>query len=372
VVSTWARLKPLIIFVLLAHTLIVFVTNNVLFPVSYLPDQEKYLTIASYIRGDPTVRSEFFSLPNYGITVRTAATIFAYFPVPFVGAVQAIGLVNVLLYFLGYLYLQRRGIHSRLARWFYLLYPSLALYSALALRDTLILLFMIFSVDSFLRKKYLFSLLMTVPLFLLKFQNALLLWVVYFAFLLLTERKFWMILLALIMSIGIFVAFRRYFSISLLETYRKAFYIENGGSASSYVPIGGLGGWARVLITAIPNFLFAPMPWQARNGLQLIQGLENAVVLYLFVRLIYLKRRFHLKSHTFLFLLLFICISSVVYGIVILNFGTAARYRFPFVTIFLVYLSVYTVGRPSTAYPPTIIRERRKERRRASHQVQVD
>ena len=88
------RLDSLAFWVFIARVGVVFLTNDVLFPVSYMPDQLGYIRCAMMYRGDV---SEWCNIFGGSVTVGTASRIFAYFPMPFLVSVRSISLVNMAL-----------------------------------------------------------------------------------------------------------------------------------------------------------------------------------------------------------------------------------------------------------------------------------
>jgi hypothetical protein len=131
------RLDRLAFWVLLLRVCMVFFTNDVLFPVSYMPDQLRYIRCAIMYRGEP---SEWCMRFGYAVTVSSAAKVFAAFPMPFMVSVRSTSLVNMTLVIWMYLLLHRGGFLTEESRKFFLLYPSFILYSAIGVRDIFILL----------------------------------------------------------------------------------------------------------------------------------------------------------------------------------------------------------------------------------------
>jgi hypothetical protein len=71
-------------------------------------------------------------------------------------------------------------------------------------------------------------------------------------------------------------------------------------------------------------FLSKPLPWEAGNLLQLIQAGENLVVLL--VLLLITRAAWKQLPQKLMFWLLFMALAMTVYGLVVFNYGTAARY----------------------------------------------
>jgi len=88
-------------------------------------------------------------------------------------------------------------------------------------------------------------------------------------------------------------------------------------------------------------FFIKPLPYEARSVLQLVQSFENIIILGLITAVInrQIKNKIFFDKKI-LALNLFFFLSMVLYGYVVFNFGTAARYRFPFVAL---YLLIYQI-----------------------------
>ena len=83
--------------------------------------------------------------------------------------------------------------------------------------------------------------------------------------------------------------------------------------------------------------LLKPLIWEVGNPFQLIQSLENIVI---FVMILIINRY---KVHNgkirekILFLNCLLFVSMTINGLVVFNFGSAVRYKFPFIVVYFVY-----------------------------------
>ena len=83
--------------------------------------------------------------------------------------------------------------------------------------------------------------------------------------------------------------------------------------------------------------MMKPFPWEAENTFQLIQSLENIfllVFLYIFTKQTFNESKF--ITIRWLFYSIFV---MTIYGLVVYNFGTAVRYKFIFVILYVIGLS---------------------------------
>ena len=87
---------------------------------------------------------------------------------------------------------------------------------------------------------------------------------------------------------------------------------------------------------ALLSGLFRPFFWEASSILQLLQGVENAVLLLLFVGALFRFKRFLYSPHRLLILstVAFIVITAVFITMSAPNFGTLSRYRVGYVSFF--------------------------------------
>ena len=81
-------------------------------------------------------------------------------------------------------------------------------------------------------------------------------------------------------------------------------------------------------------FLMKPLPWEADSFLTFLQSFENIFVFiflgYMFIRTSKFDRQIAFKWLIYLFAAL------SIYGLVVYNFGTAVRYKFPFIVVVIV------------------------------------
>lgn len=333
------RIRDAVFGILLFHFALIFLTNNVLFPISYMGDQLGYLNNAISFRGDSLYYPDIIES-----RVNFSGVLFAFFPMPIINSVYSLGAINFLIYFFLYLFFTQREVLKGPNEWFYLLYPSLMLYTVLALRDTFILFFMIMSIYYYVcRNRKIVSLMWVIPLIILKFQNAA---IVAFAFLihgllnLKRIKKIQLLLTFAAMIPGYFI-FSNYFNLENINKIRLLFFLENSTDLTQFTFIQS---WEELLMFSISsslNFIMEPYPWKIKNPLQLIQSIENIIITIILIGVIIKSRSrsyFIEKSY----LMLFFVIGIMVYSFAVVNSGTAARYRFPFITVFCIfYLFIY-------------------------------
>ena len=340
-VVSYLRLDELRSSLILGHIVIIFLLNGVLFPTTYMPDQLRYLQATQDFRGT-------FSLSDLSFTQSIPGAVFALIPLPFIKSVQSISMINFILYLSIFVFMKKRNISNNAVDYFYLLYPSLMLYSSVALRETLVLLVMIISIYMIvIRNQHIVGIILALPLILFKIQNFLIIVLVLFLFRLVSGKITLNKILFASVSIFLFTVLKdyriaiwtigEYFSLEKIEMYRNYMYYENTGSREiGYVPISGWISLPILAIKGIFSMVFEPLPWHVKNPLQLIQSLENIAIIillfYLNTRKIYNK----VIKQKIIFINIFLLVSMSLYGLMVFNYGAAARYRFGILTIYIV------------------------------------
>lgn len=315
--------------------------NDLLFSPTYMPDQFRYLWAIVSIR-------EFDTPPQGALTVYIASLILSLIPIPFVINLFGVAFINKMILLILFLWLYNKKLLYGFSLYFVLLYPDLILYSSLALRDILIMTFMIVGSIFLINKKYLTSFIIFTPLFFIKFQNFAIMMILYFSYIFLIRKK--LTNRQLKIRFGVFIIF---ISIVLylfapiiiepLEFYRRAMFFEDGGDANLYKPIQTLSNLLFLASVGSLYFLLKPSIFEITNTLQLLQSIVNIAV---FGFLAWVTTMAYKKDGgKTLFYLLFFLLSMSIYSIVIANPGTAVRYKFPFVVLYVILLNIEIFGK---------------------------
>ena len=122
--------------------------------------------------------------------------------------------------------------------------------------------------------------------------------------------------------------------IELLDYYRFALYREDGGMIDSYVSIKTIEDFIFLALQSAPYFLLKPFPWEAVNFLQSIQSLEN-ILISMFLSFILIKSA-RIDKSIALKWFVYLIIALGIYGLVVFNFGSGVRYKFPFILVVVV------------------------------------
>jgi hypothetical protein len=349
-VAYYLRSEPLKVFLLFGHILVIFLLNDILFSPSYFGDQLRQVDAAK------TIRDELFNTEiafrEHGSKMGFASLIYAAVPLPFINSVQSLAMINFLIFMIIFLFFKQKNISSNSVDYFYLLFPSLLLYTSLALRDTLILFFMMIGLYMILiREKHLMGLLVSSPIIIFKFQNYLMIVAAIMLFFYLKKAgglrygvMVLFIIIAAFLPEKVPVVAQVY---ERLETWRLALfydqymynwgYIEEMNIDALYEPLGtGLV----LLYQIVKNFIYMllkPLIWEVDNPFQLIQSLENMVIFAMIIWINHQKVLNEKIKQKILFLNCLFFVSMTINGLVVFNFGSAVRYKFPFIAIYFVY-----------------------------------
>jgi hypothetical protein len=122
--------------------------------------------------------------------------------------------------------------------------------------------------------------------------------------------------------------------IELVDIARYNLFIEDGGDRKFYVHVRTIEDFIFIALQSAPYFLMKPLPWEADNFLQLVQSFENVLVLiflcYMFFKSLSIDSKIVIKWFVYL------VAAFGIYGLVVFNFGTAVRYKFPFIVVIVV------------------------------------
>ena len=349
---------------LVLHLALVFLTNGVLFEPSYMPDQFRYLEAARSVRlSGPRLPERLLRSP-----IDAAALVFGLFPLPFIRSIYSISIINFILYLMVFTFLYTRGVLKGLSLWVMLVFPSLLLYTSVALRDAMVFLVMAFGIWLYARERPVLAVLVQLPLVILKPQNLGIFLFSLIVFLLVVivvpklGRRRVPLALAVIFVVALAAAlpFAYRYGLRGINLYRHRFWLEEMGlpkltPVDPATQIESVAALFRDTLISIPYFLLKPLPWQAGNAFQLIQSVENILVAALIAYLVARAVARRAQTPLMRFMLVYLVVSLAVYGLTVWNYGTAARYRFAFVTLFLVFYArgydLSIEGIPGFAHP---------------------
>lgn len=318
------------------HCLLPFFLNNVLFNANYMPDQFSYWYGVNAIRSGELGFIEALSSPG---NTRQASALLSILPFPAPVSIISLGFYNTFLYIVLFFILYAKNIFTNFSIWFYLLFPSLALYTGLSLRETMIFFFMVLAIVYARESKIFKSIICIIPIYLIKFQNFYIVGpIVLLYFIFNVAQKGMSLTKALIIGVIALVSLLASAPIALplVNKFRVSMFVEDGGDPNDIQLISGVGDFVFQGLTSGFYFLSKPLPWEAASALQFIQSFENLFVLGI---LFLITRQAWRKSPDRLaFWLLFMALAMSVYGLVVANYGTAVRYRYAFVVMYVLFV----------------------------------
>ena len=187
--------------------------------------------------------------------------------------------------------------------------------------------------------KFFKSAICTVPIFLIKIQNFyILVPIVLMYFIFDVARKGMSLTKALtigaISLAGLLISAP--IALPLLNKNRISMFVEDGGDKEDIALISGVGDFVFQGLTSGFHFLSKPFFWEASGALQLIQSFENLVILV--ILFLITRQAWKTQPEKLAFWLLFMALAMSVYGLVVANYGTAVRYRYAFVVIYVLFV----------------------------------
>ena len=302
-----------------------------------LPDQSKYLKETILIRNFE------LGLLDGRKAIFFSSLFFALMPFPFIESFNDIGLINRLLFSLMIIFLINKKV-SNIYIYFLLLSPSMILYTSTALKETLVIIFTIFSLISILEKKNFFFVITIILLFLLKKQNALLIlpfFIIYKYYFNINFKYKPILSIILILLISYLFEPSKDLFIDLINKYRYGFYDEDFGSGFGFI---GFSNYSEIIFNlplAYLKFLISPFP-NILSPIKFIFFIDSIIILFLLiVNFIQLKK---ISTSTFIFWFLFFLAFLSMYSITIFNDGTISRYKISFFIPFLIIIHFININ----------------------------
>ena len=115
-----------------------------------------------------------------------------------------------------------------------------------------------------------------------------------------------------------------------------------------------LAGILRKAPLALVICLFGPFPWQIRNAVMLLSGIESLVFLFFVFRVFFTGRAYRAVNVLFLDHIVMLCIPIIIIigiaiGMTSFNYGALVRYRIPIQPLLAVLLIVtnYRINNPN-------------------------
>ena len=296
------------------------------------------------------ILNNLFSISTNPVTF--TVTLLGLAPIPNYMTVTSLAFANKFFLFSSFLVLKNFFKNENTLLLFFLM-PSFLLYSSMSLRETVILLFGIFFLLNMLRNNYFISLILLIPLLIIKIQLFAFFALYFIGRLIFRAHKnfYALIIYSLVILLAAFI-----FEESILQIvnyYRIGFAAEDmdmGDGVYGYYAFSLYGDGMEERLTlnsmfdliftamiGLPNILLMPLPNSWENIFYPIQFLESIFLVSLY-SLIAVKNNL-LRNQEFIYLTFILVLSLMLYSLLAFNEGTFVRYRFslflPFV--FAVY-----------------------------------
>ena len=339
---TYLKISFKIQLLFLVHLVFVYLCNGLIFEPTYMPDQFKYLKVSQILR----------DIGEYNTSVRNvywSSMFFAWFPIPYINSIYSIVLINFLLYLGLFIFLNKKNFfNNKLSLYFYLMYPSMVLYSSVALRDFLVFVIFFLSIYYFVQSKYIKSFVLILILKYIKMQLfyifILSIVIVHFKkickFCLSIFKKFHFLLYILMLIPAIDLKIFYFINAIRLSMYSEEFKQGSLGfiylDYFNFIPEG---------LKASPSILFAPYPWEFTKSFHYIQFVENICIFGILIYIIYCFFKEKLLNQQTMFLMILLGLFIFIHALVLFNAGTIVRYKFPIMATFIM-ISFYLLHCP--------------------------
>lgn len=317
-----------------------------LFPTSsYMADQIPYTNFVRDIRTGIT--------PDTGHISLYSSYIYSLFPLATPSSVISFGMYNKILFIITFIFLKKYRYINTNNLIVLILFPSLLLYSSLALREMLVLTTMILWLLCILNRKYLFSIIFVCFFLLIKTYNFYIFGIftflhfVYYNSLIYKSKRF-LIVIILFFILPSFLIFQDLIFYEI-NKYIKNFYLDNfyNSGNTNIESQNIIIDVSNLLIPQINNIfdlIFAifkgmykvfivDLTFSIQNKFRFIQSIENLLIL---ISIIYfISKNFHNAKLDFIFWIFFLVLIIGMLGFMVPNFGTISRWKYSFIVIFL-------------------------------------
>ena len=335
-----------------------FFVNGLIISWIEFPDQSKYLLYSQEIRSNIfSTRNIFFSnfegnqisLQDLALKVKISSSIFAISPLISIENFKSVGFLNRAIFVITLIFFIKKTDLPLYIKLFFILSPSLIIYSSVTLRDNLILVILIWSLYFFL-KKYYFRLIITlILLFYIKIQNFFIVIMLFYIISLFTVSKLKkfkfsniIFLLTIILISSLFID--QIFEVA--NSAREGLYVEQNGFYKSgtavrlYEPLILNSSFFILWIKQSLIYIISPLG-NFYSVFHVVTFMETVITYfcfyYIFVRDFKIKK---LKNIVKSWVLFFIA-STLTYSLFMFNDGMIARNRFIWLYFILIGYEIH-------------------------------
>tara|TARA_B100000767_G_scaffold268248_2_gene288213 strand:- start:1108 stop:2241 length:1134 start_codon:yes stop_codon:yes gene_type:complete len=334
-----------------------FFVNGVIISWIEFPDQSKYLLYTQEIRSNIFSMRNLYtsnfesqiSLQDLNQKIKIPSSIFAISPLISIESFRSIGFLNRAIFVITLIFFIKKTDLPLYVKLFFILSPSLIIYSSVTLRDNLVLVILIWSLYFFL-KKYYFRLIITlILLFYVKIQNFFIVIVLFYIISLFTVSKFKKFKFLNIIFLLTIILIGRLFIDQIFEianSAREGLYVEQNGFYKSgtavkmYEPLILNSSFFILWIKQSLIYIISPLG-NFYRVFHVIAFMETVITYfcfyYIFVRDFKIKK---LKNIVKSWVLFFIA-STLTYSLFMFNDGMIARNRFIWLYFILIGYEIH-------------------------------
>ena len=332
-----------IVLLLAIISLLPFFLSSIL-PAGYISDVLTYTHYAQRYRSEIGLHDlniseyDYRSFDKFYLLGDRTGVIYGYLiPLPFIDNIYSLGFFNRFVYiiFIAYLILKKKV--DGLLLYFLILYPSMMLYTNIALRDTIILVIILLTIIFLVEKKLFLCFLFLVPLFILRPVNSYLLLPIYIFYSVLfydikSIKKYFLLFLISLIIIFISILYLDNI-IQILNDYRTVRAREDGFKVENVILASNLFELVKMSFVSLPKFFIEPSIINFSNRFQFIQAVENLIILLFIISLFFYS--FKLGKLKALFWILSLIFIAAIYVYAQSNIGALSRYKFVFIVMYI-------------------------------------
>jgi len=323
---------------------------------SLFPDQIKYLGAARDFRESVfDLNKTFHTFSIYGIG-RLKITLPAYFynlfPTTNFETYRSIGFINRFLYILMIILLTQKKNISLSVKLFLILSPSLTLYSSISLRETLILLLMVFLFYNLLKKNYLSIIISLVLLFFIKVQNLIIVIMPLFLYWIYERKLNYIATTIIILStcLSIFFIFEDAI-FDLINKISRGFFSEQNGSYRGIFIMElfdnyNLDNFMNKIFSGMFDIIISPLPNINSVSIAVILFENLFIYLLIFLNLFFrFSKKNKLEKKIAIYWLITLIFSLAYYSIISFNDGTVHRYKIIILSFVLIGFNIHVANK---------------------------
>lgn len=327
------------------------------FLINLFINQNQFPDIGGYLRCVRDLRDNFYfdeigcqliqsggedNLTLYSFKRGLPAIIYSLIPMPSIATFASIGLINKLYIFFIYIFLkpfmplQRNLVILAIL----MILPSVLLYSSLGLRDNLIFCSQVLLLFSIIKRYIFFSTILLIILSAIKIQNGIVFSFLYLGIFVFQADKSLkaLALYSLLVLISMFIMGD--ILLATLNYFKLAFLSEDNAIANldSYVPFKSVLEIIIISPISLLEGLIRPFPQSISSGIFFLESLLHIFIITLLLKS-NMKKFFY--NPQFLIVLFTFFIGIILNSLVIENDFTYSRYKFTFLSMFVIYLLTF-------------------------------